>query len=237
MTRRMASVTFATVVLLGMREEMMAKCRVVGGSAADYGGALAGASDWWWALRMVIVRPARRVVAIRRPGVFHPPVVWGARAGRLPGRDRLAWEDSETIRRNENGVDFDLGVDGRAQKVGTFQLLDLADGRKVETVRMVAKAVTNEAKLTVYLITIVVWRATGCSSDYVGIRRVRGLPGAAGRRCRNSRGGHFSVRTSRRWGDRGRCPRLRRCRIGPVLVRRRRRGRRGRERRRAGWFC
>ena len=46
MTRRMASVTFATVVLLGMREEMMAKCRVVGGSAADHGGALAGASDW-----------------------------------------------------------------------------------------------------------------------------------------------------------------------------------------------
>ncbi|MCX6608941.1 MAG: hypothetical protein NTV52_35855 [Acidobacteria bacterium] len=174
----------ATVVFLTMPEGMMAKRRVVVAQRTRVvlrpGHPIGRVTN-----RMVIVRPARRVVAIRGPVVFLPPVVWGARAGTLPGRDRLAWEDSETIRRNEDWVDFDLGVDGRgdslylridgrakldfaevtfengqvqvvdfherAQKAGTFQLLDFADGRKVESVRMVAKAVTNEAKLTVYL--------------------------------------------------------------------------------------
>jgi len=182
--RLLASAMLATALFMAVPDEMMAKRRVVVAQRTRV-VVRPGHPIGRVATRMVIVRPARRVVALRGPVVFLPPVVWGIRAVTLPGRDRLAWEDSETIRRNEDWVDFDLGVDGRgdslylridgraqldfaevtfengqvqvvdfkerAQNAGTFQLLDFADGRKVQSVRLVAKAVTKEAKLTLYL--------------------------------------------------------------------------------------
>ena len=136
--------------------------------------------------RTVIVRPARpAAVVVRRPVVFAPPVIWARTPVVLPARDRLLWEDSETILRREDWVDtvlnvnnrgnaLYLGIDGRASldfaevafengdvqvvdfkegraESGTFRLLDFADGRHVVSVRLIAKALTTRAKLTVYL--------------------------------------------------------------------------------------
>ncbi len=184
MFRMMATLMLTVGLFMAVPEEMMAKRRVVVAQRTRV-VVRPGHPIGRVATRTVIVRPARRVVAIRGPVIFLPPVVWGMRAVTLPGRDRLAWEDSETIRRNEDWVDFELGVDGRGDSLylridgqarldfaevtfdngqvqvvdfnervqdgGTFQLLDFADGRRVQSVRMVAKAVTKEAKLTLYL--------------------------------------------------------------------------------------
>ncbi len=74
--------------------------------------------------RAVVVRPARRVVVIESPVVFLAPVVWGAAVVALPARERLVWEDSEVIYRDEDWVDIDFGVDD----AGTALFLEL-DGR------------------------------------------------------------------------------------------------------------
>ncbi len=135
--------------------------------------------------RTVIVRPARSRIVVAAPLLFLPAVVWGARVASLPARDRLVWEDVESIDRDEDWVDCNFGVDsrgdalflavdGRAKldfaevtfengnvqvvdfqervhKTGTYELLNLADGRHVKTVRLVAKAQTEKAKFTVYM--------------------------------------------------------------------------------------
>lgn len=49
-----------------------------------------------------------------------------------------------------NGQEQVVDFHERVQDSGTFELLDLKDGRKVETVRLLAKAVTRDARLTVY---------------------------------------------------------------------------------------
>ena len=45
--------------------------------------------------------------------LFLAPVVWGATIVSLPARDRLVWEDSEAINRDEDWVDVNFGVDRR----------------------------------------------------------------------------------------------------------------------------
>ena len=92
MFRLMAKVMLTVALFTAMPEEMMAKRRVVLRPGHPIGRA---------ATRTVIVRAARRVVAISGRVVFQPPVMWATRTVTLPGRDRLAWEDSETMRRNE----------------------------------------------------------------------------------------------------------------------------------------
>jgi hypothetical protein len=63
--------------------------------------------------RTVVVRPARTRVLVAAPLFFLPAVVWGATIVSLPARDRLIWEDSEVIHRDEEWVDSNFGVDRR----------------------------------------------------------------------------------------------------------------------------
>lgn len=59
----------------------------------------------------VVVRPAHRVVAVGAPLVFLPSVVWKPTVVALPVGDRLVWQDSESITRDEGWVDTNFGVD------------------------------------------------------------------------------------------------------------------------------
>ena len=133
----------------------------------------------------VVVRPARKVVAVNAPIVFLPQLVWTPRVVAMPAGNRLVWQDSEQINHDEGWVDTNFGIDesgnalfldingkaglnfaeitfanGNVQVVdfnehthgtGFYKLLDFSDRRHVKTVRMLAKAVSDETKLTVYL--------------------------------------------------------------------------------------
>ncbi|HEU4387549.1 MAG TPA: hypothetical protein VFV34_07115 [Blastocatellia bacterium] len=59
----------------------------------------------------VVVRPARRPVVVGAPLVWLPPVAWTAPVVALPSRERLAWQDSETIDNDEGWVDTNFGID------------------------------------------------------------------------------------------------------------------------------
>jgi hypothetical protein len=63
--------------------------------------------------RAVVVRPARRAVVVGGPVVYLAPVVFGAAVVSLPARERLVWEDTERIRKGEDWVDSNFGVDDR----------------------------------------------------------------------------------------------------------------------------
>ena len=64
--------------------------------------------------RTVIVRPVRpAAVVVRGPIVYAAPVVWTRTVVALPSRDRLSWEDNETITRREDWVDTTLNVNSR----------------------------------------------------------------------------------------------------------------------------
>lgn len=63
--------------------------------------------------RTVIVRPMRTRVVVGAPLLFLPAVMWGAAVVSLPARDRLVWQDSERIEREEDWVDCNFGVDQR----------------------------------------------------------------------------------------------------------------------------
>ena len=59
----------------------------------------------------VVVRPAHRVVTVGAPLVFLPSMVWSPRVVVMPPRERLVWQDSEQINRDEGWVDTNFGVD------------------------------------------------------------------------------------------------------------------------------
>jgi hypothetical protein len=59
----------------------------------------------------VVVRPARRPVAVRAPLVWLPSLAWTASVVSLPSRERLAWQDTETIENDEGWVDTNFGID------------------------------------------------------------------------------------------------------------------------------
>lgn len=59
----------------------------------------------------VVVRPARRVVAVSAPLVFLPSLAWTRTVIAMPPSERLVWQDSETIASNEGWVDSNFGVD------------------------------------------------------------------------------------------------------------------------------
>ena len=61
----------------------------------------------------VIVRPARTAVVVGAPLTFLPVLAWTPRVVTLPARERLVWQDSEVIKRDEEWVDANFGVDGR----------------------------------------------------------------------------------------------------------------------------
>lgn len=59
----------------------------------------------------VVVRAARRTVVVGQPLVFLPGIAWTPRVVALPASDRLLWQDSEKIEREEGWVDSNFGVD------------------------------------------------------------------------------------------------------------------------------
>ena len=59
----------------------------------------------------VVVRPARRVIAIGAPLVFLPALTWTRTVVAMPAGDRLVWQDSEQIEREEGWVDSTFGID------------------------------------------------------------------------------------------------------------------------------
>ena len=63
--------------------------------------------------RAVVVRPMRTRVVVTAPLLFLPAVVWGAAVVTLPARERLQWQDTETIDEDEDWVDCNFGVDKR----------------------------------------------------------------------------------------------------------------------------
>ncbi|HEY3026917.1 MAG TPA: hypothetical protein VGJ55_12280 [Pyrinomonadaceae bacterium] len=133
----------------------------------------------------VVVRPAHQTVVVGAPLIFLPPLTWMARTVSLPSGDRLVWQDSEEIKRDEGWVDTNFGIDSsgnalfldingkaklnfaevtfangnvqvvdfneRTHGTGTYRLLDFADGRRVSTVRILAKSESDDTKLAVYL--------------------------------------------------------------------------------------
>jgi hypothetical protein len=133
--------------------------------------------------RVVVVRPSRVVVAPRL--VYAPPVRWQRATIVLPARERLTWQDTDTIHRREEWVDTHLSVNERGDRLllqvqgrvqvdfaevhfengqvrvvdfgetrlatGVHPLLDFPDGRKVDSVRVIARSLTGQAKLTAIL--------------------------------------------------------------------------------------
>src|SRR3954462_7160877 len=63
--------------------------------------------------RSVIVHPMRTRVVVGAPLVFLPVLAWRPTVVTLPARERLLWQDSETIEKNEDWVDSNFGVDKR----------------------------------------------------------------------------------------------------------------------------
>ncbi|HEV8589358.1 MAG TPA: hypothetical protein VGQ72_10825 [Pyrinomonadaceae bacterium] len=59
----------------------------------------------------VVVRTARRAVIVNHPLVYLPTLAWRASVASLPARERLVWQDSETISRDEEWVDTNYGID------------------------------------------------------------------------------------------------------------------------------
>jgi len=133
----------------------------------------------------VVVRPARTAVVVRAPLVYRPALLWAPVIVSLPVRERLLWDDSETIALDEEWVDTNFGIDrtgngllldldGKAQlnfaevtfengdvqvvdfnektrEKGLYELLDFKNGRRVMTVRILAKSETPATTLRVYL--------------------------------------------------------------------------------------
>ncbi|MBM3812660.1 MAG: hypothetical protein FJW20_13615 [Acidimicrobiia bacterium] len=135
--------------------------------------------------RTVVVRPARRAVVVTAPLVFLPAITVAAVAATLPARERLVWQDTEEIDREEEWVESNFGIDERGDALylqvdgkarldfadvtfengnvqvvdfnekefgnGIYKIHDFRDGRHVKTVRLVAKAETEEATLRMFL--------------------------------------------------------------------------------------
>ncbi len=134
--------------------------------------------------RTVVVRPTRVVVPARLR--FAPVVVWNRSTYTLPPRDRVSWEDTDTIRRGEDWVDTHLSVNasgdrlllnvrGRVQvdfaevyfengdvqvvdfheetlNTGSVPLLDFRNGRRVDSVRVIARSLSGQSKLSALLV-------------------------------------------------------------------------------------
>ncbi len=65
--------------------------------------------------RAVVVRPARTTVVVGTSLAYLSPVVFAAAVVARPARDRLVWEDSEVIFRNQDWVECNFGVDNRGE--------------------------------------------------------------------------------------------------------------------------
>lgn len=61
--------------------------------------------------REVVVRTARKPVVVNAPLTYLPEMTWTPVAVPLPPTERLIWQDSETIARDDEWVDQSFGVD------------------------------------------------------------------------------------------------------------------------------
>ncbi|HEY3134689.1 MAG TPA: hypothetical protein VGL29_01445 [Blastocatellia bacterium] len=59
----------------------------------------------------VVVHPARRAVVVGAPLVWLPVLAWTATVVTVPPRERLVFEDSETITKDEGWADTNFGID------------------------------------------------------------------------------------------------------------------------------
>jgi len=59
----------------------------------------------------IVVRPARRVVAVTAPLSYLSALAWRRTVVTVPASDQLVWQDSESIGRDEGWVDTSFGVD------------------------------------------------------------------------------------------------------------------------------
>jgi hypothetical protein len=69
----------------------------------------------------VVVRNARRTVLVRAPLRYLPAFRWRPVLVTLPPRERVVWQDTQSIARDEEWVDVNYGVDG----TGSVLVLDL----------------------------------------------------------------------------------------------------------------
>ncbi len=69
----------------------------------------------------VVVRPARHTVVVGAPLVYSAPLLWTPAVVAMPASDRLVWQDSEQIERDEGWVDSNFGIDSH----GNALFLDL----------------------------------------------------------------------------------------------------------------
>jgi hypothetical protein len=65
-------------------------------------------------LPVVVVRPVRGTIVVR-PRAYLAPVVWAATVVSLPGPDRLVWEDSETLSKDEDWTELTFAVNDRGE--------------------------------------------------------------------------------------------------------------------------
>ena len=133
----------------------------------------------------VNVHATRRVVVVGAPIRFLPMVKFAVVAASLPPRERLVWQDSDTLEKEEDWAELNFGVDERGdalfvdidgrvqmnfaeltfengdtqvvdydehtQAKGLYRLYDFPGVRHLKTVRMVARAQSDEATLRLYL--------------------------------------------------------------------------------------
>jgi hypothetical protein len=59
----------------------------------------------------VVVRAARRPVIVGAPLVYLPSLAWAPAVAPMPASERLVWQDSEVIERDEGWVDTNFGID------------------------------------------------------------------------------------------------------------------------------
>ena len=134
--------------------------------------------------RVVYVRPGRAVVRVTPVRYLAPVVFTGVviATASAPAHDVLAWEDGETLSKDDDWSEFTLNCDTRGTRLwlevaagkvqadwaeivfengdtqvvdfseksheaGIYPLLDFRDGRKVDHVRMVARAKSDEARV------------------------------------------------------------------------------------------
>jgi hypothetical protein len=61
----------------------------------------------------VVVHPARRTVVVPPRLTFLPVITFAAVAVSLPPAERLVWQDTETIDREEEWAELNFGIDDR----------------------------------------------------------------------------------------------------------------------------
>ncbi|MEO2194950.1 MAG: hypothetical protein ABGY72_02505 [bacterium] len=67
--------------------------------------------------RTVSVSPARRTVVVSSPLTYLPVIAFAAVVATVPARERLRWQDTDTIDRDEEWVECNFGIDDRGSEL------------------------------------------------------------------------------------------------------------------------